>query len=111
MTVEVVNITNFDPDERLGFFPVSDTTQVKIAEGSVQTFLINHWKPNDFRKYSKTTPIHCRRICNISCVFRSTGPIAVARRRSVGPSVRPSTPVTRQPIFRSFSKSVRIFLG
>ena len=30
---------------------------------------------------------------------------------SVGPSVRPSTPVTRQPIFGSFSKSVGIFLG
>ena len=43
------------------------------------------------------------------------GPIAVARRRSVGRSVgrsvRPSTPVTRQPIFGSFSKFVGIFLG
>ena len=44
-------------------------------------------------------------------IFRSTGLIAVARRRSVGPSVRPSTPVTQQPIFGSFSKSVGIFLG
>ena len=49
--------------------------------------------------------------CIFSCIFRSTGPIAVARRRSVGPSVRPSTPVTRQPIFGPFSKSVGIFLG
>ena len=48
-------------------------------------------------------------------VFRSTGPIAVARRRSVGRSVgrsvRLSTSVTRQPIFGLFSKSVGIFLG
>ena len=31
--------------------------------------------------------------------------------RSVRPSVRPSTPVTRQPIFGSFSNLVEIFLG
>ena len=34
--------------------------------------------------------------------FRSTGPIAVARR----PSVRLSTSVTQQPMFGFFSKSV-----
>ena len=33
-------------------------------------------------------------------------PIAVARRRSVGRSVRLSTSVTQQPMFRIFSKSV-----
>ena len=48
-------------------------------------------------------------------IFRSTGPIAVARRRSVGRSVclsvRPSTPLTRQPMFGFFSKLVGIFLG
>ena len=53
---------------------------------------------------------------NISrSIFRSTGPIAVARRRSVGRSVCLSvclsTPVTRQPMFGFFSKSVGIFLG
>ena len=52
-------------------------------------------------------------------IIRSTGPIAVARRRSVGRSVGlsvclsvcPSTPLTRQPMFGLFSKLVGIFLG
>ena len=48
---------------------------------------------NDRRNFSQYATV----------IIRSTGPIAVARRRSVGRSVGrsvcPSTPLTRQPMF------------